>query len=56
MIGAGAVVAPNVKIGEGATVAAGAVVFRDVGAGVTVIGNPARAARPGKDDAVTASP
>ena len=56
MIGAGAVVAPNVKIGEGATVAAGAVVFREVEAGVTVIGNPARIARPGKDDSVTASP
>ncbi len=53
MIGAGAVVAPNVKIGEGATVAAGAVVFREVEAGATVIGNPARLARPGKDDPVT---
>jgi sugar O-acyltransferase (sialic acid O-acetyltransferase NeuD family) len=56
MIGAGAVVAPSVKIGEGATVAAGAVVFREVEAGVTVIGNPARVARPGKDDAVTTLP
>jgi hypothetical protein len=56
MIGAGAVLAPNVKVGEGATVAAGAVVFREVEAGVTVVGNPARVARPGKDDAVTASP
>ena len=56
MIGAGAVVAPSVKIGEGATVAAGAVVFRDVEAGVTVIGNPARVSKPGKEDSATASP
>jgi sugar O-acyltransferase (sialic acid O-acetyltransferase NeuD family) len=56
MIGAGAVLAPNVKVGEDATVGAGAVVFRDVEAGVTVIGNPARLARPGKDDSVTESP
>lgn len=56
MIGAGAVVAPSVKIGEGATVAAGAVVFRDVEAGTTVIGNPARVSRPGKEDSATASP
>ena len=55
MIGAGAVLAPNVKVGEGATVAAGAVVFREVEAGATVIGNPARLARPGKDDSVTES-
>ncbi|MGH6854438.1 MAG: acetyltransferase [Aestuariivirga sp.] len=49
MIGAGAVVAPSVKIGEDATVAAGAVVFRDVEAGATVVGNPARLAKPGKE-------
>jgi len=56
MIGAGAVVAPSVRVGEGATIAAGAVVFRDVEAGATVIGNPARVARPGKEDSVIASP
>jgi hypothetical protein len=56
MIGAGAVLAPSVKIGDNATVAAGAVVFRDVEAGATVIGNPARLARPGKEDSVTESP
>jgi hypothetical protein len=56
MIGAGAVVAPSVKIGEGATVAAGAVVFREVEAGATVIGNPARLARPGKEDPAIESP
>jgi sugar O-acyltransferase (sialic acid O-acetyltransferase NeuD family) len=55
MIGAGAVVVPNVKIGEDATVAAGAVVFREVEAGATVIGNPARLARPGNDDSVIES-
>ena len=49
MIGAGAVVAPSVKIGDDATVAAGAVVFRDVEAGATVLGNPARIARPGTE-------
>lgn len=49
MIGAGAVVAPSVKIGDDATVAAGAVVFREVEAGSTVIGNPARLSRPGKE-------
>jgi sugar O-acyltransferase (sialic acid O-acetyltransferase NeuD family) len=56
MIGAGAVVAPNVKIGDGATVAAGAVVFRDVQAGATVIGNPARVSKPGKEEVTTSSP
>jgi sugar O-acyltransferase (sialic acid O-acetyltransferase NeuD family) len=45
MIGAGAVLAPGVKIGAGAVVAAGAAVHRDVEAGVTVLGNPARVAR-----------
>ncbi len=48
-IGAGAVVAPSVKIGDDATVAAGAVVFRDVEARATVLGNPARLAKPGKE-------
>ncbi len=50
MIGAGAVVAPSVKIGDDATVAAGAVVFRDVEAGTTVLGNPARVTKPGKEE------
>ena len=56
MIGTGAVVAPSVKIGEDATVGVGAVVFRNVEAGVTVIGNPAKLARPGKEGFVSASP
>ena len=42
-IGAGATVLPGLRIGRGATVGAGAVVTRDVAAGATVVGNPARA-------------
>lgn len=45
-IGAGAVIVCGVTIGEGATVGAGAVVTRDVPAGETVVGNPARPIRP----------
>lgn len=41
-IGSGAVVLPGVTVGEGAVVGAGAVVTRDVPAGETVAGNPAR--------------
>lgn len=41
-IGIGAIVLKGVHIGRGARVLAGAVVTRDVGAGVTVGGNPAR--------------
>ena len=42
-IGAGAIILPGVTIGEGAIVGAGSVVTKDVPAGTTVIGNPARA-------------
>ncbi|MFC4452162.1 N-acetyltransferase [Deinococcus sonorensis] len=46
VIGAGAVLLPGVMIGERATVAAGAVVTRDVTPGAVVMGSPARVRRP----------
>jgi UDP-2-acetamido-3-amino-2,3-dideoxy-glucuronate N-acetyltransferase len=42
-IGSGATILCGTRIGSGAIVGAGAVVTRDVGAGETVVGNPARA-------------
>lgn len=42
MVGSGARVLPGVKVGDGAVLGAGSVVLRDVPAGVTVTGNPAR--------------
>jgi acetyltransferase-like isoleucine patch superfamily enzyme len=42
-IGTGATILSGVEIGEGATVGAGAVVTRNVLAGSTVVGNPAKA-------------
>jgi acetyltransferase-like isoleucine patch superfamily enzyme len=44
-IGGGAILCPAVEIGEEAFVGAGAVVVRDVPAGVVVVGNPARVLR-----------
>ena len=44
-IGAGAVILPGLTIGEGAMIGAGAVVTRDVPAGETWVGNPARPLR-----------
>jgi sugar O-acyltransferase (sialic acid O-acetyltransferase NeuD family) len=44
-IGAGAIVLPRISIGPDAIVGAGAVVTRDVPAGATVVGNPARVIR-----------
>ena len=45
-IGGGAILLPGVTIGDDAIIGAGSVVTRDVGAGETVAGNPARPLRP----------
>lgn len=42
MIGSGAILMPGITIGDGAQVAAGAVVHKDVPAGYIAIGNPAK--------------
>jgi acetyltransferase-like isoleucine patch superfamily enzyme len=41
-IGSGSVILPGITIGANAVIGAGAVVTRDVAAGTTVVGNPAR--------------
>jgi len=45
-IGGNAVILPGISIGDGAIIGAGSVVTRDVRAGATVAGNPARALSP----------
>ena len=45
-IGGGAIILPGVTIGDGAIVGAGSVVTRDVAAGRTVVGNPAKPVEP----------
>lgn len=41
-IGGGAILLPGVRVGDDAVIGAGSVVTRDVAAGQTVVGNPAR--------------
>lgn len=41
-IGGGAIILPGVTVGDDAVIGAGSVVTRDVPAGATVVGNPAR--------------
>jgi maltose O-acetyltransferase len=45
-VGGGAIILPGITIGDGAVIGAGSVVTRDVGAGQTVMGNPARPQSP----------
>src|SRR5690349_16828871 len=45
-IGAGAIILPGVSIGDDAVIGAGSVVTRDVPAGATAFGNPARVQPP----------
>ncbi len=49
-IGGGAILLPGITIGDDAIIGAGSVVTRDVPAGVTVVGSPARPARKNTGD------
>ena len=51
-VGSGVIFLPGVEVGEEATVAAGALVTRDVPAGVTVMGSPARVVRASSAEAL----
>lgn len=44
-IGAGAIILPGVRIGEGSVIGAGSVVTHDIPAGVVAVGNPCRVLR-----------
>jgi maltose O-acetyltransferase len=44
-LGGGVIVCPGVRIGDDTVVGAGAVVTRDLPAGVVAVGNPARVIR-----------
>ena len=44
-IGGGAIILPGISVGDDAVIGAGSVVTRDVAAGATVLGNPARLRR-----------
>lgn len=50
-IGGGAILLPGVTVGDDALIGAGSVVTRDVPAGATVVGNPARERPPRPADA-----
>lgn len=52
-IGSGATILCGITIGEGAIVGAGAVVTRDVPAGATVVGNPAKERKKNGDGVTT---
>ena len=41
-IGANATILPGLRLGKGCVIGAGSVVTKDVGSGVTVVGNPAK--------------
>lgn len=51
LCGTGAIVLPGISVGDGATCGAGAVIVKDVPAGATVVGVPARASAGRGDDA-----
>lgn len=53
MIGANSTILPGVTIGDGAVVAAGSVVHKDVAAGTFVGGNPLRVLTKGSGDEPT---
>jgi len=50
LVGAGALVIGNISIGENAKIGGGSVVLKDIPAGATAVGNPARVIGRSKDD------